>query len=273
MQGRIWDETENQSAAHLAVVNQTLARRYFPNGDAIGHSIKISELVESPPYLLDGPGMDGSWLRIVGVVADKRNNGMRDPILPEVYTPFTTSMDVSVLILVRSAVPPLPLLHTIVKQIDTIDPEQALHSNIRDLEHWITSQPEWQQERLVAWLFGAFAALGLALAAVGLYSVVSFTVAQRSGEFGIRMALGAQRSHVLGIVYQSAAVSLGCGIGAGVILALALSKLFTHWAEGSSREPLILAGATLLLAMVAAVACALPARRAALVDPAVALRD
>jgi putative ABC transport system permease protein len=273
MQGRIWDETENRNAAHLAVVNQTLARRYFPNGDAIGHSIRIPELVESPPYLLDGPGMDGSWLRIVGIVADKRNNGMRDPILPEVYTPFTTSMDVAVLILVRSAVPPLPLLHTIVKQIDTIDPEQTLHGNIRDLEHWITSQPEWQQERLVAWLFGVFAALGLALAAVGLYSVVSFTVAQRSGEFGIRMALGAQRSHVLGIVFQSTAMSLGCGAGAGVILALALRKLFANWAEGSSPEPLILAGAALVLAIVAAIACALPARRAALVDPAIALRD
>jgi len=272
-QGRIWDETENRDAAHFAVVNQALARHYFPKGDAIGHSIRIPDLVEQPPFVLDAPGSDGSWFHIIGIVADKRDNGMRDPILPEVYLPFTLSMDVSTTVLVRSEVPPLTLLHTIGKQIDTIDTEQPLNRNVRDLEHWITDQPEWQQERLVASLFGAFAALGLALAAVGLYSVVSYTVAQRTGEFGIRMALGAPRSHVLGIVYKSAAVSLGCGIAAGVILALALSKILAHWAEDSSRDPLILLGVTLLLGIVAIVACAIPARRAACVDPAVALRD
>lgn len=173
----------------------------------------------------------------------------------------------------RCDVPPLTLLHSIGKQIDTIDPERPLDRNVRDLDHWITGTPEWQQERLIAWLFGAFAALGLALATVGLYSVVSYTVAQRTGEFGIRMALGAQRSHVLGIVYKSAAVSLSCGLGVGVALALALNTILAHWAEGGSRDPLVLIGVTLLLGLVALVACAVPARRAACVDPAVALRD
>jgi putative ABC transport system permease protein len=272
-QGRLWDETENRNAARLAVVNQTLARRYFPHGDAIGHTVKIPDLVEQPPFVLDAPGSDGSWFQIIGIVADKRNNGMREPILPEVYLPFTLSMDVSTLVLVRSEVPPLTLLHTIAKQINTIDPEQPLNRNVRDLEHWITGQPEWQQERLVAWLFGAFAVLGLALAAVGLYSVVSYTVAQRRGEFGIRMALGAQRSHVLGMVYKSALLSLSCGIGAGVILVLMLSKIVAHWAEGSSRDPFMLLGVTLLLGVVAMVACAIPARRAVFIDPVAALRE
>jgi len=272
IRGRLWDETENRNAAPLAVVNQTLVRRYFPNGDAIGKSLKIPELLEQPPFVLDGPGTDGSWFRIIGVVADKRNSGMRDSVLPEVYMPFTLSMDVTTQVLVRSEMPPLTLLHAIGKQINTIDPEQPLNRDVRDLEHLITSQPEWQQERLVAWLFGAFATLGLALAAVGLYSVVSYTVAQRTGEFGIRMALGAQRSHVFGIVYKSAGVSLVCGMGAGVILALALNKILAHWAEGSSRDPIILVSVTLLLGLVAIVACANPARRAAYVDPAVARR-
>jgi ABC-type lipoprotein release transport system permease subunit len=198
---------------------------------------------------------------------------MRDAILPEVYLPYTLSMDVTTEILVRSEVPPLTLLHTIGNQIDTIDPEQPLDRNVRDLDHWITSTPEWQQERLIAWLFGAFAALGLALAAVGLYSVVSYTVAQRTGEFGIRMALGAQRSHVLSIVYKSAAVSLGSGLSAGAILALLLNRILSNWAEVSVRDPLVLLLVTILLALVAILACAIPARRAAYVDPAVALRD
>ena len=272
-QGRIWDASENRTAARLAVVNQTLARRYFPNGDAIGHSAKIPELVEQPPFVLDGPGTDGSWFRIIGVVADKRNNGMRDAMLPEVYLPFTLSMDVSTQILVRSEVPPLTLLHTIGAKINTIDPEQPLNRDVRDLEHLITSQPEWQEERLVAWLFGAFALLGLALAVVGLYSVVSYTVTQRNAEFGIRMALGAQRVQVLGMVYRSAAVSLSCGIAAGIVLTLALSKVVAHWTNGASGDPMILVGVTLLLALVAAVACAVPARRAFLMDPVAALRD
>ena len=103
---------------------------------------------------------------------------------------------------------------------------------MEDLEHWISDQQEWQQEHLVAWLFGAFAVLALALAAVGLYSVVSYSVAQRTNEFGIRMALGAQRSHVLGIVFASTVTSVGGGIAGGLLLAVALNKVLGHWAAG-----------------------------------------
>lgn len=271
-QGRIWDGTENRNAANLAVVNQTLSRRYFPNGDAIGHSLKIPELVQQPPFVLDGPRTDGSWFNIIGVVSDRRNNGMRDSVLPEVFLPFTHSMDVSTQILVRSEVPPLSLLHSIAAQINAIDRDQQLNRDVRDLEHLIYSQPEWQQERLVAWLFGAFAALALALAAAGLYSVVSYTVAQRTGEFGIRMALGAQRTHMLTLVYKSALLSFGCGICVGLVLTLALGKAFAHWSEGSSYDPITLAGVTLLLAVIGVLACATPAYRACVVDPVDALR-
>jgi len=180
---------------------------------------------------------------------------------------------VSTQILVRSAVAPLSLLHSIATQINAIDPEQQLNRDVRDLEHLIYNQPEWQQERLVAWLFGAFAVLALALAAAGLYSVVSYTVAQRTGEFGIRMALGAQRRHLLTLVYKSAFLSLSCGIGIGIVLTLALNKVLERWVEGSSHDPAILTGVTLLLVGVGVVACALPARRASIVDPMVTLRD
>jgi ABC-type antimicrobial peptide transport system permease subunit len=114
--------------------------------------------------------------------------------------------------------------------------------------------------------------LALALAAVGLYSVVSYAVTQRTNEFGIRMALGAQRGHVLQIVFTSMLVSVGSGILAGVGLTLALNKLLAAWAEGSSRDPAILLAATFLLILVAALACAVPARRASKVEPMTALR-
>src|SRR3984957_881597 len=271
LQGRIWDDTEDRNGAHLAVINQTLARRYFPHGDAIGHSLRIPELQDQPPYVLasaDGAG----WMQIVGVVADKMNDGLRKPILPEVFVPFTTQMYMYTQILVRSEVSPLTLLHSVAAQVNSLNTDQQITGQVQDLDHWITTQPEIQQEHLVAWLFGLFAALGLVLAAVGLYSVVSYTVAQRTGEFGIRMALGAQRTHVLRIVFASTVVSVGSGMVAGIGLTIALNKILAQWAEGSSHDPLVLLAVTVLLSLVAAIACSGPARRALKIDPMTALR-
>jgi predicted permease len=270
-QGRIWDETENRNGAHVAVINQTMARRYFPSGDAIGHSLKVPEIQDQPPYNLTAPDPTG-WLQIVGVVADKLDDGLSKPIQPEVFVPYTFGMNMWTQLLVRSEVAPLTLLHSVGAQVNAINADQQINGQVQDLEHWITGQPEIQREHLVAWLFGLFAALGLVLAAVGLYSVVSYTVAQRTSEFGIRMALGAPRTHVLRIVFASTVVSVGCGMVAGLVLTLSLQRLLLHWAEGSSRDPLVVVAAALLLSLVAAVACAVPARRASRVDPVTALR-
>jgi ABC-type antimicrobial peptide transport system permease subunit len=115
-------------------------------------------------------------------------------------------------------------------------------------------------------------ALGLALAAVGLYSVVSYTVAQRTNEFGIRMALGAGPGHVLRIVFASTLVSVGGGVLCGLALTLGLNKIVAQWADGNAHDPIVLLEGTLLLGVVAGIACAIPARRAARVDPMTALR-
>src|ERR1019366_9299092 len=152
---------------------------------------------------------------------------------------------------IRSEVPPLTLLHAIRASVNAVDHDQQTNNDPRDLEHWITNEPEWARGRLVAWLFGAFAALALALAAVGLYSVVSYTVVQRTNEFGIRVALGANRGHVLGIVFRSTLVSVGSGIVAGVVLTLALNKVMASWAAESSRDPLLLFASACVLAGVA----------------------
>ena len=270
-QGRIWDETENHRAAHVAVINQTMARLYFPDGDALHHSLKVPDMKDEPPYTTAAAGSD-SWLQIVGTIADKRDDGLRNPILPEVFVPYTLSMRVWTQILVRSNVPPLSVLHAVGAQVNSVDADQQINGDVEDLEHWITGEQEYEQGQLVAWLFGAFALLALALAAVGLYSVVSYTVAQRTNEFGIRMALGAQRMHVFRIVFESAAGSVGSGIAAGVVLTLALNKVLERWAESSSRDPLVLMAVTLLLSLVAAIACFGPARRAIAIDPMTALR-
>jgi ABC-type antimicrobial peptide transport system permease subunit len=228
-------------------------------------------LKDEPPFNLSVPGSD-SWLEIVGVVADKRDDGLRKPILPEAFVPFTLSMRMWTQILVRSEVSPLTLIHTVGTQVNSIDADQQIGGSVQDLEQWIRNEQEYQQGHLVTWLFGAFAVLALALAAVGLYSVVSYTVAQRTNEFGIRMALGAQRGHVLRIVFTSTVASVGGGILAGLLLAISLNRVQSHWAEGSSRSPLVLIAATILLALVATIACAVPARRASETDPMTALR-
>jgi ABC-type antimicrobial peptide transport system permease subunit len=226
---------------------------------------------DEPPFNLTAPEA-GGWLQIVGVIPDKRDDGLRKPILPEAFVPYTLSMRMWTQILVRSEVPPLSLLHAVGAQVSSVDPDQQINGQVQDLEHWISGQQEWEREHLVAWLFGSFAVLALALASVGLYSVVSYSVAQRTNEFGIRMALGAPRTHVLRIVFTSTVVSVGSGILAGIGLTLALNRVLAQWAEGSSRDPLVLLGVTLLLGLVAAAACAGPARKASGSDPMTALR-
>jgi ABC-type antimicrobial peptide transport system permease subunit len=175
-------------------------------------------------------------------------------------------------ILVRSDGSPLRLLHSVRSAVSSIDANQQIGSDVRDLEHWIYRMPEYARGQLVAWLFGAFAFLALALAAVGLYSVVAYTAVQRTNEFGIRIALGAKKRHVLGIVFRSTVVSVGAGIVAGLALTFALNKLMASWATESARDPLLLLGATGVLSAVATLACIIPAWRAAGLDPMKAIR-
>jgi putative ABC transport system permease protein len=269
-QGRLWDHAETMRGATLAVINETMARQFWPNGDAIGHQIKIPVLKDEPPYQRVAAGSNG-WFQIIGVVADVRDDGLRNPIKPGIYLPFTTNMWMFTQILVRTRIAPPSLLHDIRAQIVQIDPEQQT-MHVRDLDAWITGQQEYAQQRFVATLFGIFSILALALAAVGLFSVVSYGVATRTNEFGIRMALGAKASDVFRIVLTSTAINVGGGLAAGILLSIAFDKVATKWVTESSRDPLILAGVTVLLIVAAALACMIPARRAAATDPMQALR-
>lgn len=269
-QGRIWDHTETTRAAPLAVINQTMAHQYWPNGDAIGHQVRIPAMKDEPPYSPAATGADG-WLQIVGVVADVRDDGLRNPIKPAMYVPFTLQMRMFTQILVRTRVAPLSILHDIRARLVQLDREQQV-MRVRDLEAWITDLQEYSQQRFVATLFAIFSVLALLLAGVGLYSVVCYGVATRTNEFGIRMALGARSSDVFRIVFSSTAINVGAGLVAGLLLSIAFNKLSTRWVMESSRNPWILAGVTLILIAAAALACFVPARRAASIDPMEALR-
>jgi predicted permease len=272
LEGRVWSETENRNGRHLAVINRALAQRYFPNGDAIGHSVKVPGFEDRPPAVLSAAKIADSWLEIVGIVGDARNDGLTKPIQPAVFVPYTLSMWMGTQILVRTEAAPLALLHAVRTQLTMVDPEQQSYSTTEDLDSWVSNGPEWQQEHLAAWIFGVFAGLALALAAVGLYSVVSYTVAQRTNEFGIRMALGAERGHVLRIVFASTLGSVGSGIVLGLALTLGLNTVLAQWARGSSRDPVILLAGAVLLSCVSGIACAIPAWHASKVDPMTALR-
>ena len=269
-QGRIWDHADTMRAAPLAVINQTMARQYWPNGDAIGHQIRIPDIKDQPPYSPAAANGNG-WLQIIGIAADVRDDGLRNPIKPEIYVPYTLQMRMFTQILVRTRVAPLSILHDIRARLVQLDREQQV-MQVRDLEAWITGLSEYSQQKFIATLFGIFSVLALVLAAVGLYSVVSYGVATRTNEFGIRMALGANRSDVFRLVLASTAVNVGAGLFAGIVLSVAFNKISTRWVMESSRNPLLLAGVTLVLILAATLACLVPARRAASVDPMEALR-
>jgi predicted permease len=271
LQGRVWTEPETMRGAKVALINQTLAHQYFPNGGAIDSIIRMPELKGAPPFQLAVEGSD-SWFQIIGIVGDARDDGLRNPIRPGVYVPYTVRMPVHTQILVRTKVPPLTILRAVRQRIHEVDPDQQVFRDVQDLNGWITGQPEWEQGHLVATLFGGFALLALALAATGLYSVISYSVAQRTGEFGIRMALGAMRKDVLMMVIRSAVKSVGGGVLSGVLLTVILNRVLARWIEGNSLDAQVLLGVILLLLVTAGVSCLMPARRASSVDPIVALR-
>ena len=174
--------------------------------------------------------------------------------------------------LVRAKVPPLAVLNRVRAEVKAVDPDQQVFGETRDLEQWIQQEDEYAYGRLVAALFSGFSLLGLALAAIGLFSVVSYGVAQRTNEFGIRMALGATRKQVLQLVLRSIARSVIGGLACGLLLSLISKDLLSKWAEGSATSPMAFGAVTLLLLLTAASAALLPARRASSVDPMNALR-
>jgi predicted permease len=269
--GRLWDHTEVAHSAPLVLVNESFAKRYYPSGDVIGHSVKVPTLKDEPPYTLAAPGSDGP-LQIIGVVGDALDDGLDKPVKPAIFLPYSLYMWMHTQILVESRGDPQAILHSIRRQIVSVDADQQAFGRSDDLETWIRREPEMARGRLVSILFGAFSVLALVLAAVGLYSVVSYSVVQRTNEFGIRMALGARKKDVLWNVLASAGVSVGSGLLAGLAISLGLNRVISRWVENGTHDPWLILGVSAVLLAVAGLACLLPSWRASSVDPMTALR-
>ena len=274
LDGRVWDESEITRGAAVVVINQTLARRYFPNGDAINRQIRTPTLTLQigDPGQLVGISDTNGWLQVIGVVGDSVNDGLDKPVLPALYIPYSRFMWMNTQFLVRTQGPPLAALHSVRLAIQSVNPDQQAARNVDDLKVWIDHQPEFQQQRLFSILFGVFSVLALTLALVGLYSVVSYSTAQRTNEFGIRMALGAQRTHVLWLVFRNIGITVVSGLATGLITYIALHKLLIRWTHNSFSNPLVLLAVAALFIACAASASILPALRAASIDPMQALR-
>lgn len=270
LSGRLFDDSEVKRGAHVAVVNQTFVSQYLSGREPIGESVRSPMLKIEQTDLLQSQ-MPDDWLQIIGVVGDARNDGLDRPIKPAIFLPYSFLLPPDEFMMVRSNTDPEAAISSVKERLRQLNSEMVVSQN-HTLSWWLYTQG-WGQGRFIATLFSIFAVLALALAATGLYSVVSYAVTQRTQEVGIRMALGAQRTSILRLIVSSTVLVLGTGVAVGVCLSVALSRTVASWAGGSSpRDPLTLFGAAVLLMGVAAIACLIPAWRAATVNPMVALR-
>jgi predicted permease len=269
IEGRVFDDSEVKRGAHLAVVNQAFVKQFLAGHDAIGERVRSPMLKLQQPDFISAKAPD-DWLEVIGVVGDARNDGLDRPAKPGIFLPYSFILPPDEFLMMRTQIDPEAAMVSVKERLRQINPEIVV-SQDHTLTWWLYTQG-WGQGRFIATLFSIFAVLALALAATGLYSVVSYAVTQRTQEVGIRMALGAQRANILRLVVSSTAMVLGVGVAAGVVLSVALSTTMSSWSGGTPRDPLTLFGSSLLLMLVAAIACLIPAWRAATVNPVVALR-
>jgi predicted permease len=268
--GRIWDATENARGDFVAVVNQSFARRYWPQSDPIGRQLRVTGLRAVGP--LDAVSSQSTgWREIIGVVGDARNDGVDRPVAPAIYIPYTTLMVPYAQFLVRTQGEPLAYLHDVRAAIAAVAPDQQVANGTFDLNEAIARDAQYSRQRLFSILFGVFSAMALLLALVGIFSVVAYSVAQRTTEFGVRLALGAPRTHVLWVAGRIALVSTAIGVVLGLAIDAFLGKLLASWMHSAFAADSLLSAAALLV-LSALAACFLPATRAASVPPAEALR-
>jgi predicted permease len=269
LSGRFFTQSEDARGAHVAVVNRAFVKQYARGGDVIGMSVRSPGLKMDIPDAATVPDPDG-WLQIVGVVDDARNNGLDKPVQPAVYLPDTFILDPHAFLLIRSANDPQTAMRDVEANLHKLNSQLVIQE-----QHefkWLLETQVWGRERFLASLFGLFAILALTLSAAGIYSVVSYTVSQRTREFGVRMALGARRTGVVRLVLQSSLLTVGIGAAAGLSLSLALARFLASSEHANVRDPLMLIASAGVLLAVGAVACCYPAWRAASIDPMKAIR-
>jgi len=260
LRGRLFTETDAAGSNQVAIISELTARQLFPGKNPLGKRIQLG-----------GRRDDQPWAEIIGIVGDVHQYGLDSSATPQAYLPYSQyPFNYAAVLFARSTIAPAALTRAIEEQIRAIDKNTlvfnpALMTEV--LSHSLA------QRRFTMALLSAFGALALLLAAVGIYGVMSYIVAQRTSEIGVRMALGAQRRDVLGLISREGMLRAGFGLLAGLVVSLALTRVLTSQLFAvSALDPLTFVAVLFVLAGVALGACYLPARRASRVDPMVALR-
>lgn len=262
--GRYFTEQDTDQSQPVAVINETMAKQYWPNENPIGKRFKNGPADSRHP-----------WLSIVGVVADVRQMGVDKPVKAEMYFPYRQIKSHAFYaprdLVVRTTVEPTGLVASVREAVRAVDPAQPL-SNIRTLDALLGEHTETRRGGML--LLTGFAALALLLALLGIYGVLSYFVAQHTREIGIRLALGAQKRNVFRLVLKRGLTLAGIGVTIGLVASFALSRFIRSLLfEVGSADPLTYAVVAALLLGVATAACWIPARRATRVDPMIALRS
>jgi len=273
-EGRPFTGEDKGNSQLVAIINETLARRFFPNENPIGKTIWMGAPENLLPPEEQTPENRANRRTIVGVVADVKGSSLNRPSLAYVYAPLTQhrreGWSNSLMLAVKSSAPPEALTSAITSQIRGLDPDQPVTA-VRTVDELLSRT--LSEARFSLLLFSLFAVLGLILATIGIYGVMATTVTQRTHEIGLRMALGAQKRDVLRLIIGQGMILVLVGVAVGLAFAVGLTRLMsTLLFEVSPTDPLTLAVITLLLAVVALLACYIPARRATKVDPMEALR-
>jgi predicted permease len=259
LSGRDFNETDGPNAPKVTIIDERLAREYWPNDSPLGKRIRFGPPEDNEP-----------WHTVVGVVGAVRHERLDAETRKSVYLPHQQIPVNGLALIVRAAAAPESLTAAVRGKVREIDPDLPVR-NVMTMEN-VVAESIWQP-RIYTILFGVFAVVALILATVGIYGVMSYTVSTRTREFGLRMALGAQSGHLLRLILGQGMRLALFGVGAGLLGAFALTRLLKNLLfEVKATDPLTFILIAGLLTLVALAACWLPARRATKVDPLVALR-
>ena len=259
LKGRDFDERDTKDSQKVAIIDERLARQYWPDADPIGRRVRFGPPEDNEP-----------WHTIVGVVGEVRHERLDASTRKSVYLPFAQMPVGRSNLAIRTSGRPENLISAVRAQVKELDPDLPIIHVMPMTE--VVSMSIWQP-RLYTALFGVFAAVALILAMVGIYGVMSYAVSQRTREIGLRMALGAERKDVLKLVVGQGIALAAIGVGVGLVAAVVLTRLMSSLLFGvTATDPITFAAVSVLLTGVALGACFVPARRAARVDPMVALR-